>query len=166
MNKFIFSSLICFVFPSVSLGMYHGIDYADSADSEKTNYTPMSASYNSTIRRKLQQAPQYNAAEFYFQTGIREYQKKTFESYNTSFDNFQKAATMGHAMAQHNLAAMYEKGLGTPIDFALAKKWYSEAEKNGNSSSKKSLKRIYEKEEYLPYKILGIWVYESSSEVR
>ena len=48
-----------------------------------------------------------------------------------AFNNFCKAAEGGHAKACYNLSVCYSKGLGTPKDEVLAKRWKQEAVNRG-----------------------------------
>lgn len=48
---------------------------------------------------------------------------------------YAKAAAGGYAIAQHNLAVLYEKGLGVPQDYALARRWYGVAAAQGDAEA-------------------------------
>ena len=50
-----------------------------------------------------------------------------------AFDNFSKAAKVGHSKACYNLSVCYSKGLGTQTDKDKALHWKQEAEKRGYS---------------------------------
>jgi TPR repeat protein len=52
----------------------------------------------------------------------------------------QKAADSGSAEAQYNLGVVFERGLGTPIDIELARKWYKEAASQGFDKAIEKLK--------------------------
>jgi TPR repeat protein len=41
---------------------------------------------------------------------------------------YRKAADEGNSEAMHNIASLYEKGLGVPKDEDEARKWYRKAE--------------------------------------
>jgi len=57
---------------------------------------------------------------------------------------YKMAAEKGHAIAQHNLAIMYEKGQGVPQDFEEAAKWYRMAADQGKAGSQNNLGILYE----------------------
>ena len=50
-----------------------------------------------------------------------------------------KAAAGGYAVAQHNLAVMYEKGHGVAQDYALARRWYGVAAAQGDAEAMTNL---------------------------
>ena len=52
---------------------------------------------------------------------------------------YRRAALAGHAPAQNNLAAMYEKGLGVAPDLAEAARWYRSAAEQGEPHAQHSL---------------------------
>ena len=57
---------------------------------------------------------------------------------------FERAARTNHAMAQANLAYLYEKGLGVPIDLAKALDYYLKAAQQGHAIAQYNLGRIYQ----------------------
>lgn len=64
------------------------------------------------------------------------------QSYKFAFEQFAKAATSGYAPAQHNLAVMYQDGLGTSRDEALAMTWFAAAARGGNAQSRELLGKL------------------------
>lgn len=45
--------------------------------------------------------------------------------YGTAYKEFMTLAVESNIRAQHNIAVIYEQGLGRPKDFAIAVKWYT-----------------------------------------
>ncbi|WP_310347713.1 tetratricopeptide repeat protein [Pelomonas aquatica] len=64
------------------------------------------------------------------------------QSYRSAFDLFSKAAKSGYPPAQHNLAVMYQDGLSTSQDEALAMVWYAEAARGGFAPSRELLEKL------------------------
>lgn len=60
------------------------------------------------------------------------------------FKAYQKAAELGNADAQYNLADSYEFGFGTPIDLEKAFYWYTQAAKQGHPEAEWSLGLCYQ----------------------
>jgi len=56
-----------------------------------------------------------------------------------------KAATAGDRKAQHQLALMYGKGLGVPLNLATSAKWYKASANNGSAAAQCQLGRMYAK---------------------
>ena len=56
---------------------------------------------------------------------------------------WQKAADQGHANAQSNLGAMYEKGQGVEQDFKEAVKWLQKAADQGYANAQNNLGVIF-----------------------
>jgi hypothetical protein len=54
-----------------------------------------------------------------------------------------KAADQGHALAQHNLGVMYDKGQGVPQDYAEAVRWYRKAADQRFAGAQSNLGDMY-----------------------
>lgn len=143
MNKFTLIAISSMVFSHAALAMIE----CDSLPQSGVHKRQKTAS-----QEEKSQTP-----EDYFQHGITEYKKKTQESYAYAVNFFHIAASNGHELAQNGLGVMYENGLGTPRNIALAKYWYGEAAKSGNSNAKESIERISDKEEHYLYRLFGVW---------
>ncbi len=59
------------------------------------------------------------------------------------FNDCQKKAERGDALAQYNLAVMYDDGRGIPQDFQKAIYWYTKAAKQGDTKAQTSVARIH-----------------------
>jgi Sel1 repeat len=62
----------------------------------------------------------------------------------------QKAAELGDATAQHNLGAMYARGLGVPKDDANAFRWYRKAAEQGLAPAQLNLAVMYAQGQGVP----------------
>ena len=60
-----------------------------------------------------------------------------------AFEWYEQAADQGFAPAQYRLGNMYEKGLGTQRDYAMAKTWYQLAAEQGNASAMHNLAVLF-----------------------
>jgi hypothetical protein len=69
----------------------------------------------------------------------------TVLSKNKSFECFSKAAELGLAEAQYNLAEAYEIGRGTSQDFEKAQHWYKKSLEYGYSSAQEKLDALTSK---------------------
>ena len=56
---------------------------------------------------------------------------------------YRAAAERGLAPAQYRLGQAFEKGRGTPVDYAKAKQWYARAAEAGNTSAMHNLAVLY-----------------------
>ena len=56
---------------------------------------------------------------------------------------FQKAAEQGNLLAMHNLAVIYEMGLGSAADYPKALGYYNSAADGGHVESRERLARLY-----------------------
>lgn len=72
-------------------------------------------------------APQYTLEQ-----ATAAYQKRDFQ---TAFKILSALANQGNAMAQNNLAVLYQDGLGTKADSAAAFKWYKKAAMQGHAEA-------------------------------
>lgn len=64
--------------------------------------------------------------------------------YDTAVGKWQPLAKQGDAMAQFNLALLYHRGLGVPIDEAKAVAWYQKSAENGYSKAQEFLAVAYQ----------------------
>ena len=55
---------------------------------------------------------------------------------------FRLAAEHNMAAAQHNIAVLYEEGLGVPKDAAEAQRWYRLAAANGYKKANDAVRRL------------------------
>ena len=55
---------------------------------------------------------------------------------------FLRAANQNCVLAQLNLGVLYQRGLGVPLDYAEAYKWFMLAAKEGEAESKRVLKEL------------------------
>jgi len=62
----------------------------------------------------------------------------------TALREWTPLAEQGHALAQNNLGAMYEKGQGVSQDYKTAVKWYTLAAEQGNTSAQYRLGFMYD----------------------
>lgn len=62
----------------------------------------------------------------------------------TAFECFLKAAEMGHAAAQNNVAWCYESGDGTEQNWSKALEWYTKSAENGCAIAQYSLAWMYD----------------------
>ena len=60
-----------------------------------------------------------------------------------AFELYEAAAARGLAPAQYRLGQAYEKGYGTPVDLAAARRWYGVAAEAGNASAMHNLAVLY-----------------------
>lgn len=157
MNKVLLIALSSVLFSHESVAM---------EDPETQNYYAIkenSSTYQRTSKkstdylREQEAIEKQKSVEKVFDMGIREYKKKNNESYKEALNYFGIAASSGHDGAQNALGVFYENGLGIPRNFVLAKKWYGEAAKNGNTNARESVERLSEIEDYYQYKLFGIW---------
>jgi hypothetical protein len=75
-----------------------------------------------------------------FEDGVAAHETK---DYTTAFAKFKKAAEAGHAIAQFNLALMYDQGQGVPKDYAQAVRWFTKAAEAGNADAQYNLALMY-----------------------
>lgn len=54
------------------------------------------------------------------------------KSHEKSFEWYKKAADLGDAKAQFNIATYYHKGIGTPVDITASKKYFALSAQNGD----------------------------------
>ena len=80
------------------------------------------------------------SSEEWYQRGLNAQKSK---KYKQALDCFLKAATMGHAEAQHSLGLMYWQGKGTTKKFTDAFKWVSKAAEQGNIAAATDLGFFY-----------------------
>jgi uncharacterized caspase-like protein len=66
-------------------------------------------------------------------------------NYGTALKVWLPPANQGDANAMNYVGEIYEKGLGTAPDFALARSWYEKAAMKGNSSAMINLGSLYER---------------------
>ena len=52
------------------------------------------------------------------------------------------AATHGHAGAQFNIATCYTRGLGVPVNYKLASKWFRKAAEKGDIRTGRAVSRL------------------------
>jgi TPR repeat protein len=64
-------------------------------------------------------------------------------NYGTAMRLLRPLAAGGDATAQYNVGAMYEEGLGVPIDYTEAVGWLLQAAEQGNSEAKNHLGFLY-----------------------
>lgn len=67
------------------------------------------------------------------------------QDYVSAADWYRIAAERGHAMAQHNLAIMYDEGQGVPQDYVEAAKWFRAAAEQGHPGSQNNLGCLFER---------------------
>ncbi len=75
-----------------------------------------------------------------FDEGVAAYNRG---DYATALREFRPLAEQGDAVAQYNLGAMYDEGLGVPQDSVQAVKWYRKAAEQGHASAQYSLGAMY-----------------------
>ncbi len=63
--------------------------------------------------------------------------------YATAVREWRPLADQGDGVAQYNLGAMYDEGLGVPQDYVQAVKWYRKAAEQGHASAQYSLGAMY-----------------------
>lgn len=63
--------------------------------------------------------------------------------HKAAFSRNEKAAQLGYAAAQYNLAVAYERALGTAQDFAEAIRWYKAAASQGVAGAQANLGEMY-----------------------
>ncbi len=63
--------------------------------------------------------------------------------YATALREWRPLADQGDAVAQYNLGAMYDEGLGVPQDYVQAVKWSRKAAEQGHASAQYSLGAMY-----------------------
>jgi hypothetical protein len=78
----------------------------------------------------------FGADDFRIVTGDAALARKDFERARAAYAS---AAQAGLAAGQHNLAVMYQEGLGVAIDYAAALKWYRKAAEQGAPPSQVNL---------------------------
>ena len=71
-----------------------------------------------------------------FAAGVAAFQNNDYE---TAYKEWRPLAERGSAAAQHNLATLYNYGLGLPIDLVQALKWYRRAAHGGNAGAQTKL---------------------------
>jgi len=64
------------------------------------------------------------------------------QSYSEAFRWFLLAAKAGLPVAQHNLAVLYQDGLGTAKDENQALIWFTEAARGGHFASQELLRKL------------------------
>lgn len=64
--------------------------------------------------------------------------------YATALIGFRYYAEQGSAVAQNHLGAMYQEGLGVPIDLPQAAAWYLKSASQGNANGQYRVGRLYE----------------------
>ena len=65
------------------------------------------------------------------------------KAYTKAYQHFSQLAQSGDAVAQFNLARMYEDGRGVNVDEGQAIKWFQQAASNGNTDAEVSLGAVY-----------------------
>lgn len=75
-----------------------------------------------------------------FATGSAAIQKS---DYATAYNEFLPLAEQGNVRAQYNIAFMYDSGLGVPVDYDEAAKWYRKAADQGLPDAQHNLAVIY-----------------------
>jgi TPR repeat protein len=80
--------------------------------------------------------------EALYNQGIAHYKQNDFSQ---AAEKYRKAAELGHAKAQYELAALYRFGSGVPKDLNQATHWYSKAAEQDNVDAQLSLGVMYYK---------------------
>ena len=70
--------------------------------------------------------------------------------YATALKEFLPLAKQGNAVAQFNLALMYDEGHGVPRDYTEAARWYRKAAEQGDLTSQNNLGSLYVKGHGVP----------------
>jgi TPR repeat protein len=68
-------------------------------------------------------------------------EQSEYHSYETAFKFYAMSARQNDAISQARLAYMYAEGLGVPVDFEMAEKWWESAAALGNENAVKNLAR-------------------------
>ncbi|KAF9171612.1 hypothetical protein BGX21_007149 [Mortierella sp. AD011] len=82
------------------------------------------------------------------------------QDFRLAAEYFLKAASQGHADAQHKLGLMYDRGQGVSQDYSKAAEWYQRAADQGHHDSQNNLGFLYESGLGVPMdlsKAVGWW---------
>ena len=110
---------------------------AMSRSSSSNNYSTSSQSYsNKTSDSSIP------AAEVFYSEGKRFDVGGLAPNRKLAFENYKKAAELGHPKAQYRLAQLYEFGTGVNEDRDMAKYWYTKAANQGIAAAKSYLVRF------------------------
>src|SRR6267142_5740713 len=66
------------------------------------------------------------------------------KDYTSALNSFRKAASRGDAIAQYNLALMYDKGQGVSQSYKEALSWYAKAAAQGLAQAQFNLGALYD----------------------
>jgi TPR repeat protein len=97
---------------------------------------------------ELSARAEQNDAEAQFQLGLAYYYAESLLDVGGAYEDaaqwFRKAAEQGHAIAQNNLGAMYDKGMGVAQSDVEAVNWYRKAAEQGLAKAQFNLGVMYE----------------------
>jgi TPR repeat protein len=79
--------------------------------------------------------------------GVEAYKRREFAE---AVEWYRRASDQGHALAQFNLALMYDKGQGVPQNDAAAVNWYRKAADQGDVRAQCNLAAKYTKGRGVP----------------
>ena len=79
---------------------------------------------------------------------------------------FRPSAERGDVVAQFNLGLMYEAGMGTPPNLAMAAYWYGRAAASGDTDAQLNLAQLYEEGRGVPHdeRIAAEWLRQAAEQ--
>lgn len=92
---------------------------------------------------KAQQELRRQQGEAYYQEGLRWVVGDGVQDYGNAAALYRKAAELGYAPAQYELASLYEQGLGVECDPEQAARWYRRAAEQGHVEAQNDLGTLY-----------------------
>jgi hypothetical protein len=86
--------------------------------------------------------------------------------YAMAMQYFRVLADQGNAVAQNNLGAMYDQGLGVPRHYAQAIVWYRKAANQGDAAAQNNLGRMYVSGQGVPrdYAQAVVWLRKAAEQ--
>ena len=69
---------------------------------------------------------------------------------DADFAEWMKEADQGDALAQYNIGVVYGKGLGVPLDYKEAIRWYRAAAEQGHAFAQNNLGSMYDEGKGVP----------------
>ena len=122
---------------SRGIGLTNPSQSATSRTSSNNDYSTSSQSYSNKTSDSF--SPE---AEDFYMDGKRFDVGGLVPDRKLAFENYKKAAEMGHPKAQYRLAQLYEFGTGVNEDRNMAKYWYTKAANQGFEAARRYLVRF------------------------
>ena len=113
-------------------------EYEEEVLRSKNKVTQMQEVFSEKIEKKENEKEK---AVSLYEKGLK-YYSQAQPDYYFAFQYFMKSAKLGYALAQYNLAVMYENGTYVDKNIDEAIKWYKKAAEEGDEKAQKALKEL------------------------